>query len=152
MMPQLVALGEGPNLVLDKPIILVGRHEECDVQIPSRKISRKHCCIAQVSDYVVVKDLQSTNGIRVNGERALEGVLHDGDVLTIGNLKYRLDWKSNSKNGPASASVAGIPIPRNFREIGSTEMPIPIREDSAMPFAPPGLPLILPVPPPEGAS
>ena len=49
MTPYLVALGDGPNLVLDKPILLVGRHQECDVQIPSRKISRKHCCIAQVA-------------------------------------------------------------------------------------------------------
>src|SRR5687768_8812719 len=46
MTPHLVALSEGPNLPIDKPILLLGRHQECDVQIPSRKISRKHCCIA----------------------------------------------------------------------------------------------------------
>ncbi len=147
MMPQLVALGEGPNLVLDKPIILVGRHQECDVQIPSRKISRKHCCIAQVSDYVVVKDLQSTNGIRVNGERRAEGVLHHGDELTIGNMKYRLEWQSNGARAMSSAGHAIAMAPKNFSDIGSTENPIPIREDSAMPPAPAGLPLILPVPP-----
>ena len=52
MPPQLVALSEGPNILLDKPILLVGRHQECDIQISSRKISRKHCCIAQVNDYL----------------------------------------------------------------------------------------------------
>lgn len=153
MLPQLVALGEGPNLVLDKAIVLVGRHQECDVQIPSRKISRKHCCIAQVADYVVVKDLQSTNGIRVNGERLPEGVLRHGDELTIGNLKYRLEWTANGSNSMASsAGNRNALAPRNFSEIGSTESPIPLREDSAMPPAPPALPLILPVPPSDGKS
>jgi pSer/pThr/pTyr-binding forkhead associated (FHA) protein len=69
MPPQLVALTEGPSILLDKPILLIGRHQECDIQIPSRKISRRHCCIAQVNDHLVVRDLCSTNGIRINGVR-----------------------------------------------------------------------------------
>jgi predicted component of type VI protein secretion system len=146
MTPHLVALGDGPNLVLDKPILLVGRHQECDVQIPSRKISRKHCCIAQVADYVVVKDLQSTNGIRVNGARMLEGVLRHGDELTIGNMKYRLEWPNNGVKAAVSSSAAAL-APKRFADIGSTESPIPLQEESHMPPAPAGLGLILPVPP-----
>lgn len=146
MTPQLVALTEGPNLVLDKPILLVGRHQECDVQIPSRKISRKHCCIAQVSDYIVVRDLQSTNGIRVNGERTPEGVLRNGDELTIGNMKYRLEWTNGVKASP-SLAINIMSNPRPFDANESTESPIPLQEDSKLPPAPPGLPLILPVPP-----
>ena len=119
MAPQLVALTEGPDIFLDKPILLVGRHEECDVQIPSRKISRKHCCIAQVADYVVVKDLQSTNGIRVNGERLAEGVLRHGDELTIGNMKYRLEWQSNGAKAMSSAGNLNALAPKNFSEIDS---------------------------------
>ncbi len=92
MPPQLLALTEGPNIPLDKPIILIGRHQECDIQIPSRKISRRHCCVAQVYNYLVVRDLGSTNGVRINGSRAVEGQLHPGDELTIGNLSYRLEW------------------------------------------------------------
>ena len=90
MTPQLVALSEGPNLPIDRPILLIGRHQECDVQIPSRKISRKHCCIAQVADYLVVRDLFSTNGVRINGDRVPEGVLKHGDELTIGTVRYRV--------------------------------------------------------------
>jgi len=90
MAPQLVALTDGPNIPLDKPILLIGRHQECDIQIPSRKISRRHCCIAQVNDHLVVRDLGSTNGIRVNGVRVLEGLLSTGDELVIGNFKYEV--------------------------------------------------------------
>jgi predicted component of type VI protein secretion system len=89
MTPQLVALTDGPNIPLSKPILLVGRHQECDIQIPSRKISRRHCCVAQVGKTLVVRDLGSTNGIRVNGERLPEGQLQDGDELTIGNIRYQ---------------------------------------------------------------
>ena len=92
MPPQLVAVTEGPNIPLDKPIVLIGRHQECDIQIPSRKISRRHCCVAQVYNYLVVRDLGSTNGLRINGARAVEGKLQPGDELTIGNLSYRVQW------------------------------------------------------------
>src|SRR5437667_11937900 len=85
MPPQLVALTEGPNILLDKPILLLGRHQECDIQLASRKISRRHCCIAQVNNYLIVRDLCSTNGIRINGVRVTEGNLKPGDELTIGN-------------------------------------------------------------------
>jgi len=92
MPPQLLALNEGPSIVLDKPILLVGRHQECDIQLPSRKISRRHCCIAQLSDHLVVRDLSSTNGIRINGVRVLEGCLRPGDELAIGNFRYEVRW------------------------------------------------------------
>ncbi len=92
MPAQLVALDYGPNILLDKPILLLGRHPECDIQIESRKISRRHCCIAQVSDYLVIRDLGSTNGIRINGIRIVEGKLNAGDELTIGNHRYKVTW------------------------------------------------------------
>lgn len=92
MPAQLVALSDGPSILIDKPILLLGRHPECDVQIESRKISRRHCCIAQVNDYLVVRDLDSTNGIRINGVRVVEGRLNSGDEVMIGNHRYQVTW------------------------------------------------------------
>ncbi len=92
MPAQLVALTEGPTILLDKPILLVGRHAECDIQLNSRKVSRRHCCIAQVSTYLVVRDLGSTNGVRINGVRVIEGKLNAGDELTVGNFRYQVSW------------------------------------------------------------
>src|ERR1700758_1695375 len=104
MPPELVALSEGPSILLDKPILLIGRHQECDIQIPSRKISRRHCCIAQVNDHFVVRDLCSTNGVRINGVRVNEGTFKPGDELTIGNFRYQLSWpEREGDNAPAAA-------------------------------------------------
>jgi predicted component of type VI protein secretion system len=93
VLPHLVAISEGSNIPLDKPIVLIGRHQECDIQIPSRKISRRHCCIAQVNDHLVIRDLGSTNGIRINGVKVLEGNLQVDDELVIGNMRYQVKWE-----------------------------------------------------------
>jgi pSer/pThr/pTyr-binding forkhead associated (FHA) protein len=122
MSAQLESLTNGPAILLDKPILLIGRHPECDVLIESRKISRRHCCIAQVGDYLVVRDLGSTNGIRINGVRVLEGRLEDKDELTIGASRFRVRCKNGSAHPPDSAS--------SKRKKRDTESPAPRNEDS----------------------
>src|SRR5580765_703683 len=106
MPAQLIALTDGPNILVDKPILLLGRHPECDVQIESRKISRRHCCIAQVNDYLVVRDLGSTNGIRVNDIRVQEGTLKAGDELMIGGNLYRVSWEPTFEPADPSPNAA----------------------------------------------
>ncbi|MFM8274600.1 MAG: FHA domain-containing protein [Gemmata sp.] len=90
MPAHLLSLADGPSVLLDKPILLFGRHEECDVQLNSKKVSRRHCVLAQVDDYLVIRDLGSTNGVRINGQRVAEGKLRPGDEVQIGNFKYQV--------------------------------------------------------------
>ncbi len=148
MPAQLVSLGDGPNILLDKPIVLIGRHEECDVQLNSRKVSRKHCCIAQVNDYLVVRDLGSTNGVRINGVRTQEGSLRVGDELTIGNHRYQVSL-DGPPTSPAPAWRDGRTEPRPPSAVDSGEIPIPIDEaaDSRAPVGrpPSGMPVDLPM-------
>jgi pSer/pThr/pTyr-binding forkhead associated (FHA) protein len=90
MPTHLLSLTDGPSILVDKPILLFGRHQECDVQLQSKKVSRRHCCLAQVTGYLIIRDLGSTNGVRINGERVPEGRLYPGDELQIGNFKYQV--------------------------------------------------------------
>jgi len=136
MPAQLLALTEGPSIVLDKPILLLGRHPECDIQIDSRKVSRRHCCIAQVADYLVVRDLDSTNGIRINGARVQEGKLKHGDELTIGNHRYQVSWDDAGPQPQASllhrelAPVAPPVLnpPDDDEVLESCDDPVPLAE------------------------
>lgn len=107
-MATLVALTDGPDLIVDKPVMLLGRHAECDVQLHSGKVSRRHCVIAVVNEALVIRDLGSTNGVRINGERKIEGVLNDGDEVAIGNFCYRV------RTGPPSSLMPPprLPAPR----------------------------------------
>jgi predicted component of type VI protein secretion system len=146
MPAQLVALDSGPSILLDKPILLLGRHPECDIQIDSRKISRRHCCIAQVSDYLVVRDLGSTNGIRINGVRVIEGRLAPGDELTLGNSRYKVAWDAavaspEAPRPPAKKQTVRAPSPVVGAEdelLESCDEPVPLEEPDA------NLPAILP--------
>jgi pSer/pThr/pTyr-binding forkhead associated (FHA) protein len=150
MPPELVALTEGPNILIDKPIMLLGRHQECDIQLGSRKVSRRHCCLAQVSDYFVVRDLGSTNGIRINGHRVLEGSLRPGDELAIANQRYQLQWASRVEKPPpvpVSADRAGTSL-SDDDNLESAEIPIPLSdEDIVAPIAA-ALPISTPPPAP----
>ncbi len=111
MPAHLLSLTDGPSILVDKPILLFGRHEECDVQLNSKKVSRRHCVMAQVNDYLVVRDLGSTNGIRINGERVAEGRLVPGDEVQIGNFKYQVcgDVLGRSDGPPPSGLLRAVP-------------------------------------------
>ncbi len=106
----LVPVEQGKPIVLDKPIVLVGRHADCDfVILHSRKISRKHCAVALVNNRFVVRDLGSMNGVWVNGERVEHSLPLDfGDELMIGDVLYRLQ----ADKAAASPKVAK-PVPAN---------------------------------------
>jgi predicted component of type VI protein secretion system len=131
--PQLVALSEGTNIPLDKPIVLIGRHQECDIQIPSRKISRRHCCIALITDHLVVRDLGSTNGIRINGIKVVEGNLQLNDELTIGNMRYQVKWGGDSEHTIPAAGKNGVKVglpatPKPPQGEESCDLPMPLPE------------------------
>lgn len=82
----------GRPIVLDKPIVLIGRHPECDVTIEvSQKISRKHCFVAVSDNRCYVRDLESMNGVWVNGRRVTDStLLRLGDELMIGDVPFEL--------------------------------------------------------------
>ena len=107
-----------PTIIVDRPIILIGRHPECDVQIRSSKVSRKHCCLAEVEvegeSWLCIRDLDSTNGVRINGNVVTEGRLKANDELTIGAFRFQVTIQ------PLQAKV-GEPLV-------SCEFPIPILE------------------------
>jgi predicted component of type VI protein secretion system len=140
MPAQLLALDNGVSILLDKPVLLVGRHPECDIQIDSRKISRRHCCIAQVNDYLVIRDLGSTNGIRINGVRVVEGRLSPGDEVTIGNNRYQVQWDSIAPvKPPARPAAAAAPRAVADELLEECDEPVPLVEpdDAVAPVAPP---------------
>jgi predicted component of type VI protein secretion system len=130
MPAQLLALTDGPSILLDKPILLLGRHGECDIQLNSRKVSRRHCCIAQVNDYLVVRDLGSTNGIRINGHRVVEGRLNAGDELTVGNFRYQvyLDTAGGGEATPPPRPRKSAPMPDRLEE---ADEPVPLDDATA---------------------
>jgi len=88
---KLVALDDGPDILMDDRFVVVGRHPACNVRLDSLRVSRHHCCLNREGGAVVVRDLGSTNGIRINGMRVEVGRLQPGDELSIAHYRYRLE-------------------------------------------------------------
>jgi len=138
--------GKGLKIPVDKAIIFIGRHPDCDIVITrSRTISRKHCAIVQVNDSLVLRDLGSTNGVRVNGKLVKkEARFTAGDTVTFGDIEYNVKKvkisepeKRANRDHPQDARAGGaIPLraeaaaPESDRD-DSQEVPIAIQEDEA---------------------
>lgn len=72
----------------------VGRTPDNDIQIDTTYISRHHAVLLSSADGCIVEDLNSTNGVLVNGRRVGRQALHDGDTVTIGKTEFRYQQRS----------------------------------------------------------
>ncbi len=81
----------GSPIPLQRPVLLIGRHEECDVRLERPQISRRHCCLALAYDRMTIRDLGSRNGVRVNGALIDEALLKVGDEIAISHLIFRYE-------------------------------------------------------------
>ncbi|HVH84426.1 MAG TPA: FHA domain-containing protein, partial [Steroidobacteraceae bacterium] len=67
----------------------IGRTPDNDLQIDAKYVSRHHAVILAGPAHTIIEDLNSTNGVIVNGRRITRQVLNDGDQVTIGRAAYR---------------------------------------------------------------
>src|SRR4030095_1326673 len=75
--------------LLDKAAVVIGRTDENDVVINHRSISRHHAKVVRENGHYHVVDLQSSNGVRVNGEEYGKVELRRGDIVDLGHVRLR---------------------------------------------------------------
>jgi type II secretory pathway predicted ATPase ExeA len=88
---------------------LLGRSEHNDVWLPSPYLSRHHAAIVGTPQGYYVVDLNSTNGLQLNGRQVERAVLCDQDVLTIGPFRMKVqipEWLAQGNPLPESPSLA----------------------------------------------
>jgi pSer/pThr/pTyr-binding forkhead associated (FHA) protein len=81
---------DGELIVLDKKTMTIGRTSDNDICIPSKLVSRNHARLLIGPNAVILEDAGSTNGCLVNDVQVKQQLMRDGDVLSVGDLKYRL--------------------------------------------------------------
>ena len=119
MRARLIPIDGGPALDLVKDLTLVGRNEDCDLFIDHKSVSKQHCVLVKTEGLVLVRDLGSTNGTRVNGQRVRRAALLPNDNLAIANFKYHVkfgegadvpsDEKAKKKEGDVPIKVNALP-------------------------------------------
>jgi adenylate cyclase len=94
---ELVPKGGGDPIPLQRPILKVGRRESCDICLRFPNVSSMHCELAYRDGYWVIRDLSSTNGIKVNGQKLRYRPLRPGDLLTIGKRDYAIQYELHAE-------------------------------------------------------
>lgn len=72
---------------LDKPVVVIGRSKDTDIRVSDPNISRRHAEIRREGSTFWIVDLDSTNGVAVNGRALKRAKLDEGDQITLGSTE-----------------------------------------------------------------
>ena len=90
----------GQVIPVSEEKFIIGRAVDCHLRPSSELVSRYHCAIL-VGEVVLVRDLGSRNGVRLNGEKInTEQKLQNGDRLAIGPLEFYVRIASDANSLP----------------------------------------------------
>jgi adenylate cyclase len=92
MFGELLPIGGGDPIPLLKKSLLVGRRESCDIVLRFSNVSAHHCQLDVEGGYWYVQDLQSRNGVKVNGVHVNHKRLDPGDILSVAKHKYEVRY------------------------------------------------------------
>ena len=97
MRAQLIPLDGGPPIDVLKDMTLVGRKEDADVRLDHKSVSKMHCVIVKTDGLLLLRDLGSTNGTRVNGQRVRRAALLPNDQVAFASFKFRVMFGPDQK-------------------------------------------------------
>ncbi|MEZ6056557.1 MAG: FHA domain-containing protein [Planctomycetaceae bacterium] len=123
MIAQLIPVDGGKPIQIARDLTLVGRKRGlCDVIVDHTSVSKIHCVLAKTDGLLFLRDLGSTNGTRVNGQRVTRGALLPGDEVSIASVKYRVYLgPGDSVVSPhLRTEVLEIPASLRSRSVGGT--------------------------------
>ena len=89
---ELVPIGGGDAIPLMSDVMTIGRRESCDISLKFQNVSGMHAELSFKNGVWFVRDLGSTNGVKVNGERTLRKPLRPGDEVAVANHRYTIQY------------------------------------------------------------
>lgn len=109
MRAQLIPKDGSAPIEIQRDLTVVGRYDKvCDLTISHASISKIHCLIARTDGLLFFRDLASTNGTRVNGQKVTRGALLPGDELAFGKVRFEVHLgpgeTNHDKSEPGFAS------------------------------------------------
>jgi hypothetical protein len=90
--------------------VRAGRHTDNELVLSDTSVSRKHAIFILNNDTILVRDLGSKNGLTIQGQPVTQGLMRDGEVLTVGEVILRLNVSKSGKAAggthPALSSIS----------------------------------------------
>src|SRR3989442_5600979 len=132
-MARLVLLSEGltgRTFELKTEKTTVGRLPDNTFEIPEASVSSHHCEILLQGKDVLIKDLDSTNGTFINGEKVAQAVLKPGQILRLGMVEMRLESGDTSTGTQKKMldHTRGIPQGVKLDELEGPRRPLNFRK------------------------
>ena len=88
---RLILQPSGATVELTQPDMLLGRHSQADLRLPLPDVSRRHCRFLFGQGMWQVIDLNSLNGVFLNGEAIRQATVRSGDLLRIGGFTFAVE-------------------------------------------------------------
>jgi pSer/pThr/pTyr-binding forkhead associated (FHA) protein len=141
MKAELVPENGDPPIPIERDVTVIGRHESCDVVIQAVGLSKRHCVMVKTDGLLVIRDLATTNGTKVKGQRVRWAALLPEDRISLGGYKIRIYLGSDEmpspseqrkKQGPASSPPEALRVPATNVTGNAATVKLP-KEDSGLP-------------------
>jgi len=144
---ELIPDGGGNKIPLIRQTLIIGRRDSCDIPLRLPNVSGTHCEMSFLDGFWWIKDLDSTNGIKVNGVRVPRKMLQPGDKITIAKKHWTIQYQTPSRraneeileemeeveilNQPLLERAGLVSKPRSeFKRPAPVPEPVPVAEPS----------------------
>ena len=107
MKAELVPINGDAPIPITKDVTVVGRGHYCDVQVDHPSLSKRHCVLVKTDGLLVVRDLASTNGTKVKGQKIRWAALLPHDRIAFGTYKFRVYLGPDDAPGPSELARWG---------------------------------------------
>ncbi len=121
---------EGKVIDIMEERITVGRALDNMIRLEDGTVSHHHCMLLMEGGDIKLRDLNSTNGTRVNGMRIVESKLHNGDQVRMGSVEMRFESDVKKASQPLPPTQTGV----DLTQVGTGSTPPPTF-GAASPFA-----------------
>jgi predicted component of type VI protein secretion system len=159
MKAELVPENGDPPIPITKDLTVVGRRGDlCDIAIDDPSLSKRHCVLVKTDGLLVIRDLNTTNGTKVKGQKIRWAALLPGDRITMGAYRMKVYLGPDDTPGPserylkklgggassrpgAGGPTSAVPGSAVYAEhLGATSSPVVgFAEPSPLEVIPPGL-------------
>ena len=120
MKAELVPENGDPPIPITRDLVVVGRRDYCDIVIDHSSLSKRHCVLVKTDGLLVIRDLISTNGTKVKGQKIRWAALLPDDRISLGSYKLRIYYGPDHVPGPSElyrsrpgrgAGAAAVSVP-----------------------------------------
>jgi hypothetical protein len=107
MKAELIPAEGGEPIPITKDVTVLGRREYCDIQIDHPSLSKRHCVLVKTDGLLVIRDLATTNGTKVKGQKIRWAALLPDDKISLGSIKFRVYLGPDDVPAPSERAASG---------------------------------------------